>query len=263
MTQQSTALLNPRIPRHGYDEDELIPPPAHPPAATESAARPLRNSLRVLVVESEPNAATSLVQLLRRHGYQAESVATGAKALQAHHNCDLILLDLELPDLDGLEICRSIRAICDTPIIVVTARDTELDRVLGLQAGSDDYLAKPYGFRELMARIEAVMRRARPQRPLPQVITHGLLRIDAGTREIRVGGRLIEVTRKEFDLLHLLASQPETVISRRQLMVQVWDDSWSRPGRTLDTHVSSLRNKLGSSSWIVTVRGVGFRLGHP
>ncbi|MFI7016158.1 response regulator transcription factor [Streptomyces sp. NPDC050164] len=261
MTQQSTALLNPRIPGHRHDEDGLIPLLTHPPAA-ESAVRAQRNALRILVVEGEPNAAMSLVQLLRRHGYQAESVATGAKALQAHHNCDLVLLDLELPDLDGLEICRSIRAICDTPIIVVTARDTELDRVLGLQAGSDDYLAKPYGFRELMARIEAVMRRARPQRPLPQVITRGLLRIDAGTREIRLGGRLIEVTRKEFDLLHLLASQPETVISRRQLMVQVWDDSWSRPGRTLDTHVSSLRNKLGSSSWIVTVRGVGFRLGH-
>ncbi|MGP4089657.1 response regulator transcription factor [Streptomyces sp. KR55] len=261
MTQQPTALLGPHIPGHRHHEDDLASLANRPPTVKNTAGSRWQ-AQRILVVESEPTSAMSLVQRLRRHGYQAESVATGAKALQAHHNWDLILLDLELPDLDGLEVCRSIRAISDTPIIVVTALDSELDRVLGLQAGSDDYLAKPYGFRELMARIEAVMRRARPQRPLQQVITHGLLRIDAGAREVRLGGRLIEVTRKEFDLLHLLASQPETVISRRQLMVQVWDDSWSRPGRTLDTHVSSLRNKLGSSSWIVTVRGVGFRLGH-
>ncbi|WP_093798148.1 response regulator transcription factor [Streptomyces sp. Wb2n-11] len=261
MTQQSTGTLEPHIPGRNH-EDRLVPPPTRAPSA-EAGTRPRREAVRVLVVENEPRAAEALVQGLRRHGYRAESVATGAKALQVHRSSDLVLLDLELPDLDGLEICRSIRATCDTPIIVVTARDTELDRVLGLQAGSDDYLAKPYGFRELMARMEAVMRRARPQQPVEQVITRGSLRIDARTREVRLDGRHVEVTRKEFDLLHLLASQPEAVISRRQLMVQVWDDSWSRPGRTIDTHVSSLRNKLGSSSWIVTVRGVGFRLGHP
>ncbi len=261
MTQQSTGTLEPHILGRNH-EDRLVPLPTHAPSA-EAGARPRREAVRVLVVESEPRAAEALVQGLRRHGYRAESVATGAKALQVHRSSDLVLLDLELPDLDGLEICRSIRATCDTPIIVVTARDTELDRVLGLQAGSDDYLAKPYGFRELMARMEAVMRRARPQQPVEQVITRGSLRIDARTREVRLDGRPVEVTRKEFDLLHLLASQPEAVVSRRQLMVQVWDDSWSRPGRTIDTHVSSLRNKLGSSSWIVTVRGVGFRLGHP
>ncbi|MFI8194220.1 response regulator transcription factor [Streptomyces sp. NPDC085946] len=262
MTQQSTALLTPHITDSVHAVDRLIPISTGAPTI-ERTARPRPAAVRILVVESDPNSAKSLVQRLHRHGYQAESVATGAKALQAHHNCDLILLDLELPDLDGLEICRSIRAVCDTPIIVVTARDTELDRVLGLQAGSDDYLAKPYGFPELMARIEAVMRRARPQRLPAQVIVRGMLRIDAGTREVCLGGRRIELTRKEFDLLHLLASQPDKVISRRQLMIQVWDDAWSRPGRTLDTHVSSLRNKLGSSRWIVTVRGVGFRLGHP
>ncbi|MFD8593137.1 response regulator transcription factor [Streptomyces sp. NPDC059637] len=232
-----------------------------PPVETGIHSR--RGAVQVLVVEKEPCTAEALVQKLRRHGYRAESVATGAKALQAHHGCDLVLLDLELPDLDGLEVCRNIRATCDTPIIMVTDRNSELDRVLGLQAGSDDYLAKPYGFRELMARMEAVMRRARPQRPAERVVTHGPLCIDALMREVQLDGRRIEVTRKEFDLLHLLASRPEAVISRRQLMGQVWDDSWSQPGRTIDTHVSSLRNKLGSSSWIVTVRGVGFRLGHP
>ncbi|MEU7075676.1 response regulator transcription factor [Streptomyces narbonensis] len=261
MDGQPTDLLAPRISGH-RDPESLAGQDPYSPAA-EPAARPRREALRILVVENEARAADSLVLGLRRHGYQAESVATGAKALQVHRSADLILLDLDLPDLDGLEVCRSVRATCETPIIAVTARDSELDRVLGLQAGADDYMVKPYGFRELMARMEAIMRRVRPPQPLEQVIMRGPLRIDAGTREIRLDGRSVEVTRKEFDLLHLLASQPETVISRKQLMTQVWDDSWSRPGRTIDTHVSSLRNKLGASSWVITVRGVGFRLGHP
>ncbi|WP_308312711.1 response regulator transcription factor [Streptomyces sp. ISL-11] len=217
----------------------------------------------MLVIESDARAAESLTQGLRRHGYDTDTAATGSKALQAYRGADLVLLDLELPDLDGLEVCRAIRVASDVPVIAVTARASELDRVLGLQAGADDYVVKPYGFRELMARIEAVMRRARPLGvPAAQVITSGPLSIDAGTREIRLGGCRVEVTRKEFDLLHLLASRPEKVVSRKQLMTQVWDDSWSRPGRTIDTHVSSLRGKLGSASWIITVRGVGFRFGH-
>lgn len=217
--------------------------------------------LRVLVVESDGPAAAELVQELCRHGHLATSVATAAEALQVHHGVDLVLLDLDLPDLDGLEVCRRMRADGGVPIITVTSRGAELDRVLGLQAGSDDYVVKPYGLRELLARMEAVMRRARPYRPAP-VITHGPLRIDAGTRELRLEGRRVELTPKEFDLLFLLASQPGATVSRRQLLSQVWDDEWSHRGRTIDTHVSSLRNKLGSSRWIVTVRGVGFRLGH-
>lgn len=261
MKRQTTDLLEPHIPPSAHAEP-AVERDASPPGQ-DLVAPPRREALRVLVVENETRAADSLVQGLRRHGYRADSVATGARALQAHQGADLILLDLDLPDLDGLEVCRSIRATSRTPIIAVTARDSELDRVLGLQAGSDDYMVKPYGFRELMARMEAIMRRVRPEQPLKQVIAHGSLRIDAGTREIRLAGRPVEATRKEFDLLHLLASQPDTVISRKQLMAQVWDDTWSRPGRTIDTHVSSLRGKLGAKSWIVTVRGVGFRLGHP
>ncbi|MDX3456250.1 response regulator transcription factor [Streptomyces sp. ME02-8801-2C] len=224
-----------------------------------------QDALRVLVVESETQAADALVQELRRHGHLARSVPTAALALQAHPSVDLVLLDLDLPDLDGLEVCRRIRAVGDVPIITVTTRGAELDRVLGLQAGSDDYVVKPYGFRELLARMEAVMRRARP-RPAStrqQVITYGPLRIDTRIRELLLEGRRVDLTPKEFDLLHLLASQPDTTLSRRQLMSQVWDDDWSHRGRTIDTHVSSLRGKLGSSNWIVTVRGVGFRLGHP
>ncbi|GHE80926.1 response regulator transcription factor [Streptomyces cellulosae] len=218
--------------------------------------------MRVLAVESDSEVAKGLVRDLWRHGYQAESVPTGAQALQQYRNADLLLVDLDLPDLDGVELCRSIRALCDVPIIVVTARDSELDRVMSLRAGSDDYVPKPYSLAELIARIEAVMRRAVRQPASPdEVVVVGPLSIDPRAREIRLDDRTIEVTRKEFDLLYLLASRPGIVVTREQIMVQVWRDSRSVPGRTIDTHVSSLRSKLGSSDWIVTARGVGFRLG--
>ncbi|MEU2228332.1 MULTISPECIES: response regulator transcription factor [unclassified Streptomyces] len=220
--------------------------------------------MNVLVVESDSRAADTLMRGLARQGYTTHGSTTGAQALRAHHEADLVLLDLDLPDLDGLEVCRGIRAVSDTPIIVVTGRDSELDRVLGLQAGSDDYLVKPYGFRELLARIEAVMRRVRLRsQSRSRVITHGPLRIDAEARVATLDGEPVDLTRKEFDLLYLLASQAGAVIPRRQIMAQVWDDAWSPHGRTIDTHVSTLRGKLGSSRWITTVRGVGFRLGHP
>jgi DNA-binding response OmpR family regulator len=217
-------------------------------------------SWRVLVVENNSHDLEVLAGGLRRHGHQVEGVGTGSAALEAYQVSDIVLLDLDLPDLDGLEVCQSIRSLSDVPLIAVTAWGTELDRVLGLQAGADDYLVKPYGFRELMARMDAVMRRARPQVHTAPVVQSGPLRIDAASREVRLHGRLVEVTRKEFDLLHLLASHPGAVISRKRIMQQVWGGSWSR--RTVDTHVSSLRGKLGSSDWVITVRGVGFRLGN-
>ncbi|WP_333740995.1 response regulator transcription factor [Streptomyces sp. IBSBF 2806] len=231
------------------------------PARTES--RRARKALRVLSVDSEPDMAKGLIRNLRRHGFQAESVPTGAQALQRFRSADLLLLDLDLPDLDGVELCRSIRSVCDVPIIVVTARDSELDRVLSLRAGSDDYVTKPYSLAELIARIEAVMRRASRQPvSVEEAITIGPLGIDPRARQISLDGRPVDVTRKEFDLLYLLASHPGSVVTRKQIMAQVWRDSRSEPGRTIDTHVSSLRSKLGSSGWIITARGVGFRLGH-
>ncbi|WLQ40106.1 response regulator transcription factor [Streptomyces laculatispora] len=259
MGQISTSTM-----QHGKLKRLHVNPPIHQPrraTASQPAEQQREGVLAILAVGSEESATNELAQGLRRHGYRVESAATGARALHLHQNADLILLDLDLPDLDGLEVCRSIRASCQTPLIAVTARESELDRVLALQAGADDCMTKPYGFRELMARMEAVMRRTQPQWPLEQVIEHGPLRIDVNSREIRLGGRPIEVTRKEFDLLHLLASWPDTVIPRQQLAAQVWGESMPLRGRTIDTHVSSLRSKLGSSSWIVTVRGVGFRLG--
>ncbi len=223
------------------------------------AIAPQSCSWRVLVVESHCGDAEALARDLRRHGHEVSRVSSGGEALQAYDDADLVLINFDLPDLDGLEVCRRIRAIDDTPVIAVTGRGSELDRVLGLQAGADDYLVKPYGFRELMARIEAVMRRMRPQPKAADVIVHGPLLIDATSREVAVDGRNVDLTRKEFELLHLLASQAGNVIPRKQIMALVWENTWSR--RTLDTHVSSLRSKLGNSDWIVTVRGVGFRLG--
>lgn len=215
---------------------------------------------RVLLVESNPADAESLAGGLRRQGHEVVHVPLGRAALEAHQEVDLILLGLELPDLDGLEVCKSIRAVSCVPLIFVTGRSSELDCVLGLQAGADDYLVKPYGFHELMARMEAVMRRIRSSRTVEREITHGPLRIDVNAREVSLGGRGVELTRKEFDVLCILASHPDTVIPRKRLLQQVWGDSWSR--RTVDTHVSSLRTKLGDSEWIITVRGVGFKLGN-
>ncbi|MGK4581821.1 response regulator transcription factor [Kitasatospora sp. HPMI-4] len=230
-----------------------------PPARRTPAGR---DGWRVLVVESDPHAAESLVQGLRRHGHDAVRVDTGGKALRTYRSADMVLLDLDLPDLDGLEVCREIRAAGDTPLIAVTARGTELDRVLGLQSGADDYLVKPYGFLELIARMEAVMRRVRPRPAVARPITRGALHIESGCREVSVDGRQVELTRKEYDLLYLLASQPDTVVSRARIEREVWGNAEVSRSRTIDTHVNSLRNKLGSPAWIVTVRGVGFRFGH-
>lgn len=241
-----------------YIDRRAVP---NPPGRTVPCSPLVRSSLRILVAEPDPASAEPLITGLRRHGHRAEVVRTGDKALAEHQSADLVLLDLELPDVDGLDVCRGIRAVSDVPIITITARAEEIDCVLGLQAGSDDYLVKPYGFRELMARIDAVMRRVRPAAARDRVIAHGSLRIDAGCREVRLGERVVSLTRKEFDLLLLLASQPANVVSRQQIMAQIWQDVWTESTRTIDTHVSSLRSKLGSGSWIVTVRGVGFQLG--
>lgn len=213
----------------------------------------------VLVVEDHAEEAEVLARGLRRHSHEVSQAHTGSEALQIFEGADVVLIELDLPDLDGLEVCQGIRAVCDTPVIAVTGRGSELDRVLGLQAGADDYLVKPYGFRELMARMEAVMRRLRSQSRSPSAIVHGPLQIDATSRQVTVDGRDVELTRKEFQLLYLLASKAGSVIPRKQIMAHVWGGSWSRG--TLDTHISSLRSKLGDSDWIVTVRGVGFKMG--
>ena len=215
----------------------------------------------VLVVEKHAERAEALLRDLRRQGYQAQAVDTGSAALRMHRDADLILLALELSDIDGLEVCRSIRAVSDISVICLTSSDAELDRVLALQAGADDCVVKSCGSRELIARVQAVLRRGQPRRPARQDISLRPLHIDGRAREVRLHGRVIKVTAKEFELLYALASNPENVLSRKELMAQVWEDTWAQSSRTLDTHVSSLRAKLGASRWIITVRGVGYRIG--
>ena len=220
--------------------------------------------MRVLLVEDDDAIAEPLAKGLQREGFEVDRVATGAGALDADP-ADLVLLDLGLPDVDGYEVCRQLRARSETlPIIVVTARGDEVDRVIGLELGADDYLVKPFGFRELVARIRAVMRRSGRATAEPtDVVHHGPLEVDTRTRRVLVDGEEVALTRKEFDLLALLAADPGATRTREEILEQVWDPHWYGPTKTLDVHVASLRRKLGDPTLIETVRGVGFRLADP
>ena len=213
----------------------------------------------MLVVEDDDAIAGPLMKGLAREGYTAERVATGGAALAAPVP-DVVLLDLGLPDVDGYEICRRLRESSPVPIIVITARGEEADRVIGLELGADDYLVKPFGFRELVARIRAVTRRVDPNRAAPEVTVNGSLEVDRRTRRARIGGEELALTRKEFDLLALLATDPGALRSREEILERVWDPHWYGPTKTLDVHMASLRRKLGDPTLIETVRGVGFRM---
>ncbi|MFI2764941.1 response regulator transcription factor [Streptomyces echinatus] len=217
---------------------------------------------RVLVVEPDAGVAESTAGELRRQGYAAHTVDRGARMLRTYHDADLVLLSLDLPDIDGLEVCRTLRAESDIPVIACTHRDNELERVLALKAGADDCVLRTWSPREIGARIEAVLRRTRPQAAGADSISLRPLHIDPRTREVRLRDRLVDVTATEFELLYTLAARPDSVVSRKELMARVWGSNWVRTSRTIDTHVSSLRAKLGSSRWIITVRGVGYRMGH-
>ena len=216
--------------------------------------------MHVLVVEDDDAIAEPLVEGLSRQGFTVSRVATGAAALEAD-GAQVVLLDLGLPDLDGYEVCRRLRARSDVPILVISARGDEVDRVVGLELGADDYLVKPFGFRELVARIRAVTRRTSSvgDGVRPQQI--GSLEIDRRRRRVHVDDEEVALTPKEFDLLACLADEPGTVFTRERLLSDVWDPHWYGPTRTLDVHVASLRKKLGDPRWVETVRGVGFRLG--
>jgi DNA-binding response OmpR family regulator len=216
--------------------------------------------MRVLLVEDDDAIAEPLASGLARYGFQVSRVRTGAEALAAPSH-DVVLLDLGLPDMDGIDVCRRLRATSAVPIIVLTARSEEVDRVLGLELGADDYVVKPFGFRELVARIRAVTRRARPTvGPVEGPQQLGRVELDRRQRLVRLDGAEVTLTVKEFDLLALLAEDPGAVFAREQILEQVWDPHWFGPTKTLDVHVASLRKKLGDPGWIETVRGVGFRL---
>jgi DNA-binding response OmpR family regulator len=215
----------------------------------------------VLVVEDDPGIATQLVRGLERAGYTADSVAMGAEALRRPAS-DVVLLDLGLPDVDGIDVCRRLRAGSDAAIIVVTARGEEADRVLALDEGADDYLVKPFGLAELLARIRAVLRRGqRPGNGGPaEVLRHGPLVVDLRTRKVTMAGTEVALTPKEFAILECLATDPGRLISRQEIVERAWDEHWYGPTKVLDVHLAALRRKLGDPSLIETVYGHGFRL---
>lgn len=219
-----------------------------------------RLAVRVLVVEDDDTIGAPLAEGLRREGFEVDRVATGAAAL-ARLDTDLVLLDLNLPDVSGFEICRTIRAHSDVPIICLTARAEEADRVAGLELGADDYVVKPFGFRELVARINAVSRRRAT--PGDSVLTVGRLSIDRRSRQVRMGDSSIELTPKEYAILVVLSADPGAVVERETLLEEAWGQAWYGPTKTLDVHVAALRRKLGDHRWIEAVRGVGFRLADP
>ncbi|MDQ2724611.1 MAG: response regulator transcription factor [Actinomycetota bacterium] len=219
--------------------------------------------MRVLLVEDDAAIAEPLVEGLAREGFDVTWVETGAAAL-ASPLPDIVLLDLGLPDMDGFAVCHELRRRSSVPIVAVTARGAEVNRVVGLDLGADDYIVKPFGFRELAARMRAVLRRTTPA--ASATVTEAVqvldgLTIDRRSRRVTMEGTECALTPKEFELLALLARDPGAVITRQEILEQVWDPHWYGPTKTLDVHVASLRRKLGHPEWVETVRRVGFRLG--
>lgn len=221
------------------------------------AATPGTGGASVLVVEDDRGIATQLVRGLSRSGYAVDHVTTGGDAL-SRADPDVVLLDLGLPDGDGVDICRRLRQRSGVAIIVVTARGEEPERVLALDAGADDYMVKPFGLAELLARIRAVLRRVHPG---DGVLRHGPLAVDVRARKVTVAGREVALTPKEFDILECLAADPGRVVSRQEILDSAWDAHWYGPTKVLDVHVAALRRKLGVP--IEAAYGRGFRLGGP
>lgn len=217
--------------------------------------------MRILLVEDDNRVADALAGSLRRHGYEVWRVANAADALAAPV-VDLVLLDLGLPDRDGIEVCRELRARGGVPVIAVTARGSEPDRVRGLRSGADDYVVKPFGAAELLARIEAVLRRSMGWHAGEErLVSVGGVEIDLGRRLVTLDGRPVPLTRKEFDVLAVLVRADGTAVARERIIVEVWHTTYDGMSRTLDVHVANLRGKLGRAGSVVrTVRGVGYRL---
>ncbi|MBL3687775.1 DNA-binding response regulator [Leucobacter zeae] len=220
--------------------------------------------MRILIVEDDERVAAPLAAYLHQAGYTTVRAADGASALEAlGPDTEAVLLDLGLPDMDGLDVCRRIRGLSDVPIIVATARSHVDERIRGLHAGADDFLVKPYDVRELVARIEAVTRRTRGRlddgEALPGVTVDGV-HIDVRARSVTADGAPVELTPKEFDILAVLARYPGVVVPRDRIIREVWGTDWSGFSRSLEVHVGSIRRKLDRQSLVATVRGVGYRL---
>ena len=220
----------------------------------------------VVVVEDDRNIADLVEMYLRQEGYRVLQAATGARGLEAvkAQRPGLVILDVGLPGgMDGLEVCRRLRADTDVPILMLTARDGEIDRVLGLEMGADDYVAKPFAPRELVARVRAILRRTSgPSREAaPDVLLVGDVEVDVKRREVRAAGEVVALATREFDLLRYLAENQGLALARRQILEAVWGSDWYGDERTIDVHVGQLRKKLGPGLPLATVWGVGYRLG--
>jgi len=218
----------------------------------------------VVVVEDDPSIADLVDTYLRRDGFRVYQAADGETALKVikDRQPKLLILDLGLPGLiDGIEVCRQVRSCSDIPIIMLTARDDELDRVLGLELGADDYVTKPFSPRELVARVKAILRRADRPAVAPAVIALGTIEVDLGRREARLAGEAVPLATREFDLLQYLCENQGRALSRRQLLDGVWGLDWIGDDRTVDVHVRQLRKKFGDALPLDTVWGVGYRMG--
>jgi DNA-binding response OmpR family regulator len=218
----------------------------------------------VLVVEDEASIASFVALYLKNAGYTVKAVANGTDALaqvEAEQPA-LIVLDLMLPDMDGIEVCRRIRQRRDVPILMLTARDEDIDKIIGLEVGADDYMTKPFNPRELVARVKSILRRSTPERRDSETaeIRHGDLHVDAGRREVHIGEEEIQLAPKEFDLLWELLDHRGVVLTRDQLLERVWGYTFAGDTRTVDVHVRQVRRKLGDASPIVTVWGVGYKV---
>lgn len=218
----------------------------------------------IVVVDDEANIAELVDLYLTREGYRVVRAATGMAALDAVGEARprLVVLDVGLPDIDGLEVCRRLRATSSIPVIFLTARDGEVDRILGLELGADDYMTKPFSPAELVARVKAVLRRV-DGGPAAEVVQAGRVAIDLGRREVRVDDEVVEFTTKEFELLRFLAERPGLALSRQQILDGVWGYDWFGDARTVDVHIAQVRKKIGDAVPITTVRGLGYRLDRP
>jgi DNA-binding response OmpR family regulator len=217
----------------------------------------------VLIVEDEESIASFVSLYLKKAGYDVRQATTGAQALAETEASKpaLIILDLMLPDADGIDICRRIRRQADIPILMLTARDEDIDKIIGLEVGADDYMTKPFNPRELVARVKSILRRAGERKTTESAqIRHGDLLVDAGRREVKVGEQEIQLAPKEFDLLWELLDHRGLVLTRDQLLERVWGYTFAGDTRTVDVHVRQLRRKLGDASPIVTVWGVGYKV---
>ncbi|HEX4298910.1 MAG TPA: response regulator transcription factor [Devosia sp.] len=221
---------------------------------------------RILIADDEPNIREVISFALERAGHATLSARTGAEALQLFRRgpVDLIILDIGMPEMDGLEVCRQVRKSSDVPILFLSARDEEIDRVLGLEIGGDDYVTKPFSTREMVARVNVILKRARGGTKVPPAVSHGRVRLDASRHAVWFGESVVALTALEFEILAAFLGRPEVVFSREQIMAAAYGGGTYVSDRTIDSHIRNLRGKFaeaGCISIVETVHGVGFRLG--